>query len=88
MLTVLLNPRITKDNGDFLLKLVFARSGYGKSEYVFNQIKEFVESGRKDILLITPEQYSLVCEKKLLTELGEHGITKVCLLYTSDAADD
>ena len=77
MPTALLSLRITKDNGGYLLKLVFARSGFGKSEYVFDQIKELVENDNDNILLITPEQYSLVCEKKLLNKLGEHGITKV-----------
>lgn len=88
MPTALSSLRITKDNGDILLKLVFARSGYGKSEYVFSHIKKLVEGGQEDILLITPEQYSLVCEKKLLTELGEHGITKVDNSSFSRITDD
>lgn len=67
---------------------MFARSGYGKSEYVFSHIKKLVEGGQEDILLITPEQYSLVCEKKLLTELGEHGITKVDNSSFSRITDD
>lgn len=88
MLTVLSDRKITKDNGDFLLKLVFARSGYGKSEYVFNNIKQLVENEQDNVLLITPEQYSLVCEKKLLTELGESGITKVDNSSFSRITDD
>lgn len=88
MPTALSSLRITKDNGDILLKLVFARSGYGKSEFVFSHIKKLVEGGQEDILLITPEQYSLVCEKKLLTELGEHGITKVDNSSFSRITDD
>ena len=67
---------------------MFARSGYGKSEFVFSHIKKLVEGGQEDILLITPEQYSLVCEKKLLTELGEHGITKVDNSSFSRITDD
>ncbi len=85
---MLSNLRITKDNGDDLLKLVFARSGYGKSEYVFSHIKQLVDNGQDNILLITPEQYSLVCEKKLLTDLGEAGITKVDNSSFSRIIDD
>ena len=71
-----------------MLKLVFGRSGYGKSEYVFSQIKKLVESGNENILLITPEQYSLVCEKRLLTELGENGVTKIDNSSFSRITDD
>lgn len=60
-----------------MLKMVFGRSGYGKTEYVFNRIKELVREGKKNILLLTPEQYSLVCERRLLTDLGEQGICAV-----------
>lgn len=54
-----------------MLKLVFGRSGYGKTEYVFDQIKALAENGYDNILLITPEQYSLIAEKRLLSSLGE-----------------
>lgn len=54
-----------------MLRFVFGRSGYGKTEYVFSKVKELVDSGEKDILIITPEQYSLVSERRLLDELGE-----------------
>lgn len=60
-----------------MLKMVFGRSGYGKTEYVFNTIKELVRQGNRKILLLTPEQYSLVCERRLLTDLGEQGICAV-----------
>lgn len=60
-----------------MLKMVFGRSGYGKTEYVFKSIKELVEQGNKNILLLVPEQYSLVCERRLLTDLGEKGISAV-----------
>ncbi|MGN0522342.1 MAG: PD-(D/E)XK nuclease family protein [Eubacterium sp.] len=57
-----------------MLKLVFGRSGYGKTEYVFNNIKALAENGCENIILITPEQYSLIAERRLLTDLGEAGI--------------
>lgn len=60
-----------------MLKLIFGRSGYGKTEYVFKSINELVKQGKQDILLLTPEQYSLVCERRLLTDLGESGVSAV-----------
>lgn len=60
-----------------MLNLVFGRSGTGKTEYVFNSIKNDVNNGFSDILLITPEQFSLVSEKRLLTQLSEHGMSCV-----------
>lgn len=60
-----------------MLELVFGRSGYGKTEYTFNKIKKLVSEGNKNILLITPEQFSLVSERKLLNDLKEQGINAV-----------
>lgn len=57
--------------------MIFGRSGYGKTEYVFNSIKKLVKEGNKDILLLTPEQYSLISERRLLTDLGEAGVSCV-----------
>ncbi len=60
-----------------MLKMIFGRSGYGKTEYVFKSIKTLVGEGKKNILLLTPEQYSLVSERRLLTDLGEAGVSCV-----------
>ena len=60
-----------------MLNLVLGRSGYGKTEYVFSKIKSLILDNQKDILLITPEQYSLIAERRLLTDLGESGISCV-----------
>lgn len=60
-----------------MLKMVFGRSGYGKTEYVFNSIKKLTQQKSENILLITPEQYSLISERRLLLELGEAGVCAV-----------
>lgn len=60
-----------------MLRLLLGRSGYGKTEYVFKSIKQLVNSGRDNILLLIPEQYSFLSEKRLLTDLGESGVAKV-----------
>ncbi|MBR2277991.1 MAG: PD-(D/E)XK nuclease family protein [Eubacterium sp.] len=54
-----------------MLQLILGRAGYGKTEYVFSKIKSLVESGEKDILLLVPEQFSFVSERRLLTDLKE-----------------
>ena len=71
-----------------MLKMVFGRSGCGKTEYVFKQIKKLADEGRRDILLLTPEQYSLVCERRLLTDLGEGGISAVQNCSFSSISND
>lgn len=71
-----------------MLELVFGRSGYGKTEYVFNSINNLVKNGNKDILLITPEQFSLESERKLLTDLKEDGIISVNNSSFTRLADD
>lgn len=70
-----------------MLKLIFARSGYGKTEYTFKSIKTLVNDGFKDILLITPEQFSLAAERRLLTDLGEKGIGSVSNLSFTRISD-
>lgn len=60
-----------------MLQLVLGRAGYGKTEYVFSTIKSLVESGEKDILLLVPEQFSFVSERRLLTDLGEDKVNCV-----------
>lgn len=60
-----------------MLQLVLGRAGSGKTEYTFSTIKELVENGEKDILLLTPEQYSFIAERRLLKELGENRVNCV-----------
>lgn len=60
-----------------MLNLVFGRSGSGKTEYVFNHIGELADNGNDNILLITPEQYSLISERRLLSLLGESRMSYV-----------
>ena len=60
-----------------MLQLVLGRAGYGKTEYVFSAIKSLAESGNEDILLIIPEQFSFVSERRLLEDLGEDKVNLV-----------
>lgn len=59
------------------MNLILGRAGYGKTEYCFRKINALAQSGNKDIILLTPEQYNFTAEKRLLTELGESKINSV-----------
>ncbi len=60
-----------------MLNFIFGRSGYGKTEYCFSEIKRLVMLGNENILLLTPEQYNFTAEKRLLSMLGESRINSV-----------
>lgn len=59
-----------------MLQLVLGKSGYGKTTFVFDSIKKLVDEGER-VLLITPEQFSFIAERRLLEELGEQKISLV-----------
>ena len=56
------------------MKIIYGVSGTGKSEYIYNMIKE---SDAKKIYIITPEQFSFTAEKRLL-DSSERGATLKC----------
>jgi ATP-dependent helicase/nuclease subunit B len=60
-----------------MLQLILGTAGAGKTEYVFNSIKSLINNGESNVLLITPEQYSFVAERRLLSDLGEENVNKV-----------
>ena len=60
-----------------MLQLVLGRAGYGKTEYVFNKIKSLVDGGSEDVILLIPEQFSFVSERRLLQDLGEDKVSSV-----------
>ncbi len=63
------------------LKIVYGRAGTGKSNYIFNDIKNKVDEYKTNlklnskIYIITPEQFSYTAEKKLLDSLDEDAVT-------------
>lgn len=50
------------------LRLIYGRTGTGKSEFCFNEIQDRI-NGEEKIYIITPEQFSFTLEKKLLESL-------------------
>lgn len=54
-------------------RLIYGKSGVGKSTYIYNEIKEKINNNTK-IYIITPEQFSFTAEKKLLETLGNSSV--------------
>ena len=49
------------------LKIIYGKSGSGKSAYIFNEIANKIQNNTsRKIYIITPEQFSFTAEKKLL----------------------
>ena len=52
------------------LKIIYGKSGTGKSTYIFNEIAEKIKKEKRKIYIITPEQFSFTAEKKLLDSIN------------------
>lgn len=49
------------------MRLIYGRAGTGKSEFIFNEIKEKLKNNlAQKIYIIVPEQFSYGTEKRLL----------------------
>ena len=49
------------------LRIIYGKSGSGKSSYIYNEINNKIKENKKDkIYIITPEQFSFTAEKKLM----------------------
>lgn len=56
-----------KEGEQMGLKIIYGRSGTGKSTYIYNEIdKKIRENKDKKIYIITPEQFSFTAEQKLM----------------------
>lgn len=66
------------------LNLIYGRSGTGKSEYIYNDIKQ--KLGIRKIFIIVPEQCNLSVEKKLFDKLKLNSLIDVEVLTLSRMA--
>lgn len=55
------------------IQFIFGRSGTGKSNYCYQEIKNNIDKQNK-IYIITPEQFSYTAEKKLLETIGRQAV--------------
>ena len=53
-----------------MLHLVTGRIGCGKTQKIYSEIEKLINSGKKDILLLVPEQYSFETEKSIVARMG------------------
>ncbi len=67
------------------LRIIYGKSGSGKSEYCYQQIKTNMQKGKK-IYLITPEQFSYTAEKKLMETIETKAIIQAEVLHLSRMA--
>ena len=67
-------------------KIVYGRSGSGKTTYIFNEIKEKIKDNNK-IFIIVPEQFSFSAEKHLLNTIETNSSIKAEVLTLSRMAD-
>ena len=52
-----------------MLKFIYGRSGCGKTDHIFSEITANVAAGVQSYLLV-PDQFSMLCEKRLIDMLG------------------
>ncbi len=53
-----------------MLHLVTGRIGCGKTQRIYSEIEKLIKSGKRDILLLVPEQYSFETEKNIVSQMG------------------
>ena len=64
------------------LRIVYGRSGTGKSTYIFDEIAEKINQGSKrKTYIITPEQFSFTAEKKLMEAVKKAVISAEVLTF-------
>ncbi len=63
------------------LRFIYGRAGSGKSYYCLNDIKERMDRGiTNPLVLLVPEQFSLQAERDLVKTMGTGGIIKTEVL--------
>jgi len=67
------------------LRLVYGKSGSGKSQYCFSEIAKLIGKEKK-IYIITPEQFSFTAEKKLMDEINTKAVINAEVITLSRMA--
>ena len=55
------------------LKIVYGKSGTGKSKFCFNEVSDLIKKENK-IYIITPEQFSFTAEQKLMDAINKKAV--------------
>ena len=57
------------------LRIIYGKSGTGKSNFIYNEINEKIKQNEKNkIYIITPEQFSFTAEKKLMDAIDTQAV--------------
>lgn len=67
------------------LRIIYGKSGSGKSQYCFNEVAKFIDKEKK-IYIITPEQFSFTAEKKLMEAVKENAVINAEVITLSRMA--
>ena len=67
------------------LRIIYGKSGSGKSQYCFNEIAQLIKTEKK-IYVITPEQFSFTAEKKLMDAIDTKAVINAEVLTISRMA--
>lgn len=67
------------------LRIIYGKSGSGKSEYCFTEISKLIKKEKK-IYIITPEQFSFTAEKKLMEAINTKAIINAEVITLSRMA--
>lgn len=67
------------------LRIIYGKSGSGKSEYCFSEIAKLIENEKK-IYIITPEQFSFTAEKKLMNAIKSKAVINAEVITLSRMA--
>lgn len=62
------------------LRLIYGRSGTGKTTFCFREISELIKQGKQKIIVITPEQFSFTAEQNLMQAVGKEAVLHVEVL--------
>lgn len=67
-----------------MLQLILAPAGGGKTTYIMNLIRQYMQNGRKKITLIVPEQFTFMSEKAMLSDFEAREVNEIDVLsFTS-----
>ena len=67
------------------LRIIYGKSGSGKSEYCFKEIAKLIKEEKK-IYIITPEQFSFTAEKKLMDAIDTKAVINAEVITLSRMA--
>ena len=67
------------------LRIIYGKSGSGKSQYCFSEIAKLIKKEKK-IYIITPEQFSFTAEKKLMEAIDTNAVLNAEVITLSRMA--